>query len=57
METIHGATVIFPDPGGAATEAARGPMTLGPETTAGACVATVGAVPAGEDGPPLHIHP
>ena len=26
METIHGATVIFPDPGGAATEAARGPI-------------------------------
>jgi quercetin dioxygenase-like cupin family protein len=57
METIHGATVISPDPGGAAPEAVRGPMTLGPETTEGAYVAMVGAMPAGEEGPPLHIHP
>ena len=46
METIHGATVISPDPGGAAPEAVRGPMTLGPETTEGAYVAMVGAMPA-----------
>jgi hypothetical protein len=29
MEMIHGATVIFPDPGGAAAEAVRGPFVLG----------------------------
>jgi quercetin dioxygenase-like cupin family protein len=57
METIHGATVIFPDPGGAAAEAARGPMMLGPETTEAAYMAMVGAMPAGDEGPPLHIHP
>ena len=57
METIHGATVIFPDPGGVATEAARGPILLGPDTTEDAYTVMVGAMPAGDQGPPLHIHP
>jgi quercetin dioxygenase-like cupin family protein len=57
METIHGVTVIFPDPDGAATEATRGPILLGPEATDAAYVAMVGAMPAGDEGPPLHIHP
>ena len=57
METIHGATVIFPDPGGAATEAARGPILFGPDTTEDAYTVMVGAMPVGGEGPPLHIHP
>lgn len=57
METIHGATVIFPDPGGAATEAARGPILFGPDTTEDAYTVMVGAMPAGDQGPPLHVHP
>lgn len=57
METINGATVILPDPGGAAGEAARGPVVLGPGENHGAYVVMVGAMPAGDEGPPLHIHP
>lgn len=56
METINGAKVILPDPGGAAGEAARGPVEFGPDWT-GDYVAMVGAMPAGDQGPPLHIHP
>lgn len=52
METINGTTVILPDPGGAASEAARGPVEFGPDRT-GDYV----AMPAGDQSPPLHIHP
>jgi hypothetical protein len=46
METINGATVIWPEPGGAAAEAARGPAVLGPEQGNAAYVAWVGAMAA-----------
>ncbi len=57
METVNGATVILPEPGGAAAEAARGPAVLGPDQGNDAYVAWVGAMPAGDPGPPLHVHP
>ena len=57
MEAVNGATVVFPDAGGAAAEAARGPVVLGSEQTGEAYVVMVGAMPAGDAGPPLHIHP
>lgn len=57
VETINGVRVVRPDPGGLAQEAARGPITIGPEITAGAYLAWVGAMPAGDEGPPLHRHP
>ena len=57
MEAVNGATVILPDAGGADAEAARGPVVLGPEQTSEAYVVMVGAMPAGDAGPPLHIHP
>ena len=57
METINGATVILPEVGGASAEAARGPVVLGPSQTQEAYVVMVGAMPAGDPGPPLHIHP
>ena len=57
METINGATVILPEPGGAAAEAARGLAVLGPEQGNDAYVAWVGAMAAGDAGPPLHVHP
>ncbi len=57
MEAVNGATVILPDAGGAAAEAARGPVILGPEQTGEAYVVMIGAMPAGDPGPPLHIHP
>jgi quercetin dioxygenase-like cupin family protein len=57
MEMINGATVILPDPSGALGEAARGPVVLGPEETQEAYVVMVGAMPAGDEGPPLHLHP
>jgi quercetin dioxygenase-like cupin family protein len=57
MEMIHKATVVAPDPDGAAAEAARGPVVLGPGQTDGAYVVMIGAMAAGDDGPPLHIHP
>ncbi len=57
METINGATVILPEPGGAAAEAARGLAVLGPEQGNAAYVAWVGAMAAGDAGPPLHVHP
>ena len=57
MEAVNGATVILPDVGGAAAEAARGPVVLGPEQTGEAYVVMIGAMPAGDPGPPLHLHP
>jgi mannose-6-phosphate isomerase-like protein (cupin superfamily) len=58
LETIGGATVIFPAAGGAAEEAARdAPIVLGPEVADGAYQVMVGGVPAGYEGPPLHFHP
>ena len=45
MEAINGATVILPDAGGAAAEAARGPVILGPEQTGEAYVVMIGAMP------------
>ena len=57
METVGGATVILPDPGGAAAEAARGVVVLGPEQGNAAYVAWVGVMAAGDQGPPLHVHP
>jgi mannose-6-phosphate isomerase-like protein (cupin superfamily) len=57
VETIHGATVISPAPGGAVGEANRGPVVFGPEQSGDAYVAWVGAMPAGDPGPPLHLHP
>lgn len=57
METIGGATVIAPDPGGPDAEAARGPAWIGTGQTGGAYAAMVGAMAAGDAGPPLHTHP
>jgi quercetin dioxygenase-like cupin family protein len=57
METVNGATVILPEVGGAVAEAARGPVVLGPSQTQEAYVVMVGAMPVGDAGPPLHIHP
>lgn len=57
MEMIHEATVVVPEPGGAAVEATRGPIVLRPGQTEGAYVVMIGAMPAGDGGPPLHIHP
>ena len=57
MEAVNGATVILPDAGGATAEAARGPVVLGPGQTGEAYVVMIGAMPAGDPGPPLHIHP
>lgn len=57
MEMVGGATVILPEAGGASAEAARGPVIFGPDAVGGAYVAWVGATPAGDDGPPLHVHP
>lgn len=57
METINGATIVYPDNDGATGEAERGPVVFGPTQNADAYVAWVGAMPAGDQGPPLHIHP
>ena len=57
METFNGAMVIFPDPGGPDAEAERGPFEFGPAPTSDAYVAMVGVMGAGDQGPPLHIHP
>ena len=57
METINGATVIRPDPSGALGEAVREPVVFGPGPNNGAYVVMVGAMPAGDPGPPLHRHP
>jgi quercetin dioxygenase-like cupin family protein len=58
VETIGGATVIFPAAGGAAEEAARdAPIVLGPDVAAGAYRVMVGGVPGDYEGPPLHYHP
>ena len=57
MEAGNGVTVILPEAGGAAVEAARGPVVLGPAQTQEACVVIVGALSSGDPGPPLHFHP
>ncbi len=57
METINGVTVVAPDPGGPVAEAARGPVVFGPEQGNPAYMAWVGAMAAGDPGPPLHVHP
>ena len=57
METINGATVILPDPNGAVAEAARGLVVFGPNETGEAYVVMLGAMAAGDPGPPLHLHP
>jgi mannose-6-phosphate isomerase-like protein (cupin superfamily) len=57
MEVVNGATVVLPDAGGAVAEAARGPVVLGPDQTREAYVVMIGAMAAGDPGPPLHIHP
>jgi mannose-6-phosphate isomerase-like protein (cupin superfamily) len=50
METINGCTV-FPPP------ETPEPISLGPVETEGSYVALVGLFPAGEPGPPPHMHP
>ena len=57
METIGGATAIFPHPGGAVAEAEGGPTMVAADLTAGAYSAMVGSVPEGYPAPPLHRHP
>lgn len=58
VTTIDGATVIFPAPGGPDEEAARGvPLSVGADAVAGAYRVLVGSIPAGDEGPPLHVHP
>ena len=57
METINGVTVIFPDVGGAAAEAARGASVLGPAQGNAAYIVWIGAMEAGDGGPPAHVHP
>src|SRR3712207_2017017 len=57
IEAVNGATVILADPGGAAAEAARGLVVFGPTETGEAYVVMLGAMQAGDPGPPLHIHP
>ena len=57
MEMIGGATVAWPDEGGAIAEAERGPLMLGPEQNDGAYVAMIGAGRGNDKGPPLHFHP
>jgi mannose-6-phosphate isomerase-like protein (cupin superfamily) len=50
METINGCTVIAPSDG-------PGYLRFGPAEMGGAHVIEIMAVPPGEDGPPLHLHP
>ncbi len=50
VETINGCVVI-PAP------QEPGPIPIGPAETGGAYVALLGVFPAGDPGPPLHIHP
>jgi mannose-6-phosphate isomerase-like protein (cupin superfamily) len=58
LESIEGATVIFPAAGGPVEEAAReAPSMLGADVTDGAYRVLVGSIPAGYEGPPLHRHP
>jgi mannose-6-phosphate isomerase-like protein (cupin superfamily) len=57
MEAVNGATVILPDAGGAEAQDARGSVVRGPGQTGEAYVVIVGAMPAGDAGPPLHIYP
>ncbi len=46
-----------PEPGGAAAEVVRGPVVLGPAQDNAANVVWIGAMPAGNAGAPLHLHP
>jgi mannose-6-phosphate isomerase-like protein (cupin superfamily) len=58
IDNLGGAAVIPPAPGGAVEEAAREAHAgLGPDLSDGAYRVIVGAIPAGDDGPPLHLHP
>ena len=57
MDHINGITVILPDPGGAEGEVVRGPVMLDAQMTNGAYTGMVGAMAAGDPGPPLHYHP
>jgi len=57
METINGATVILPDPGGVSAELARGPIMLDPDLTNGAYAGMVGVMADGDPAPAPHIHP
>jgi mannose-6-phosphate isomerase-like protein (cupin superfamily) len=50
VETINGCTVIAPGDG-------PGYLRFGPAEMGEAYVAEILAVPAGEPGPPLHLHP
>ena len=50
METINGCTVIAPSEG-------PGYLRFGPAEMDGAHVVEILAVPPGEPGPPLHLHP
>ena len=57
METVSGATVVAPDRSGAVGEAELGPVVFGPGKNAWAYVARVGAMPAGDQEPLLHVRP
>jgi len=57
VDRIDRVTFVLPDPAGAAGEVARGPVMLGPGDTNGAFSGMVGAMAAGDGGPPLHLHP
>lgn len=57
MEKINGATVVLGHPAGAAAEVERGLVVLSPDTTGGAFLAMIGAVPENDPAPPLHHHP
>jgi quercetin dioxygenase-like cupin family protein len=57
MEQINGVTIVLPDRGGAAGEVARGPVILDGQLSNGAYTSMVGAMAAGDPGPPLHVHP
>jgi mannose-6-phosphate isomerase-like protein (cupin superfamily) len=50
METINGCVVLAP----ADTPE---PVSVGPDETKGSYVALSGLFPAGEPGPPMHVHP
>jgi uncharacterized cupin superfamily protein len=50
METINGCTVVTPGDD-------AGFLRVGPAEMGGAYVAEIAAVPPGEPGPPLHLHP
>jgi quercetin dioxygenase-like cupin family protein len=57
MDRINDVTIVRPAPDGAVGEVARGPIMLDPGVTNGAYSGMVGAMAAGDPGPPLHFHP